>query len=100
MNGKLHRSSASPGRADLRAPDADRIRWSMVVETLSRPYPVSLPMVVLVSLVPFYLFIAGLARERTLHVPELALDRVVPLQPTWALIYGSLYLFAILLPVL
>jgi membrane-associated phospholipid phosphatase len=71
----------------------------MVAETLSRPYPVSVPMVVLVLLVPFYLFIAELAPEGTLHVPELALDHVVPLQPTWALVYGSLYLFLILLPV-
>jgi membrane-associated phospholipid phosphatase len=71
----------------------------MVVEMLTRPYPVSIPTIVLVSLVPFYIFIAELAREGTLHVPELALDRVVPLQPTWALVYGSLYLFLILLPV-
>jgi membrane-associated phospholipid phosphatase len=71
----------------------------MVVETLSRPYPVSIPMVVLVALVPFYIFIAELVSERTPHVPELALDRAVPLQPAWALVYGSLYLFLILLPV-
>ena len=37
---------------------------------------------------------------RTLHVPELALDRSVPLEPAWALVYGALYLFLILLPVL
>src|SRR3989442_76596 len=48
---------------------------------------------------PFYIFIAELMPGRTLHVPELALDRVVPLQPTWALVYGSLYLFVIMLPV-
>jgi membrane-associated phospholipid phosphatase len=84
----------------MRAPAADRIRWSMVVEMLSRPYRVSIPMVVLVLLVPFYLYIAELARERSLlHVPELVLDRVLPLRPTWALVYGSLYLFLILLPV-
>src|SRR5947209_14517709 len=72
----------------------------MVVEMLSRPYRVSLPMLVLVSLVPFYLLIAEQAREgATLHVPELAWDRVLPLQPGWALVYGSLYLFLILLPV-
>jgi membrane-associated phospholipid phosphatase len=70
------------------------------VETLTRPYSVTLPMVVLVVLVPFYIFIAALMPGRTLHIPELALDRVVPLQPTWALVYGSLYLFVILLPVL
>lgn len=71
----------------------------MVAESLTRPYPVSIPMVVLVSLVPFYIFIGELAQERTLHVPELALDRVVPLQAAWALVYGPLYLFLILLPV-
>lgn len=80
-------------------PDAGRIRWSMVVESLNRPYPVSVSMVVLVSLVPFYLFIAALARERTPHMPELVVDRVLPLQPIWALVYGALYLFLILLPV-
>ncbi len=78
----------------------DRIRWSTVAESLNRPYRVSLSMVVLVSLVPFYIFIGELARERTLHVPLLALDRIVPLQPIWALVYGPLYLFLILLPVL
>ena len=71
----------------------------MVVETLTRPYPLSIPMVVLMLLVPFYIVIAELTPGRTLHAPELALDRVVPLQPTWALVYGSLYLFLILLPV-
>jgi len=72
----------------------------MVLETLSRPYRITLPMLVLVSLVPFYLLIAERTREgATAHVPELALDRVVPLLPGWALVYGSLYLFLILLPV-
>jgi membrane-associated phospholipid phosphatase len=36
---------------------------------------------------------------RTLHVPELALDRALPLQPAWAIVYGVLYLFLIVLPV-
>lgn len=72
----------------------------MVVESLTRPYRVTLPMVVLVSLVPFYIFIAAeLIPGRTLYVPELAWDRVLPLQPVWALVYGALYLFLILLPV-
>jgi len=75
------------------------LRWRMALQTLSRPYRVSLPMVVLVSLVPFYIFIAELVSDRTLHSPELALDRAVPLRPAWALVYGSLYLFLILLPV-
>lgn len=72
----------------------------MVVEMLRRPYPVTLPMVLLVSLIPCYIFIADmLTLGRTLHAPEVAFDRLVPLRPGWALVYGSLYLFLIVLPV-
>ena len=71
----------------------------MVVESLTRPYRVTISMVALVLLVPFYIFIAELMPGRALHVPGLPLDRVVPLQPAWALVYGSLYLFLIVLPV-
>jgi membrane-associated phospholipid phosphatase len=71
----------------------------MVVDSLKRPYRVTLPMVVLVLLVPFYLYIAEETRNRAVGVPELALDRAIPLQPAWALIYGALYLFLIVLPV-
>ncbi|MGH7701310.1 MAG: hypothetical protein ACREMJ_12430 [Gemmatimonadales bacterium] len=49
-------------------------------------------MVVLVSLVPWYIVIASLMPGRTLHVPEVALDRVVPLRPTWALVYAGVRL--------
>jgi membrane-associated phospholipid phosphatase len=71
----------------------------MVVDSLTRPYSVSLLMVLLVLLVPFYVLIGDLTRGRTVHVPALPWDRVVPLQPGWALVYGSLYLFLIVLPV-
>ncbi len=57
-------------------------------------------MVVLVSLVPLYVFIPNMAVDRAPHVPELPLDRLIPLKPDWALVYGALYLFLILLPVL
>lgn len=56
-------------------------------------------MVVLVLLVPLYLVIAGRARAGAVHAPALGLDRILPLAPTWALIYGALYAFLILLPV-
>jgi membrane-associated phospholipid phosphatase len=72
----------------------------MVVESLTRPYPVSVPMIVLVALIPLYVFIPALVPRRTLHAPELALDRAVPLQAAWAVVYGALYLFLIVLPVL
>ncbi|MFL6234723.1 MAG: phosphatase PAP2 family protein [Thermoanaerobaculia bacterium] len=74
-------------------------RWRTVLQALNRPYPVTIPMVVLVSLVPFYILIPELLTDRTLHSPELALDLAMPLRPAWALVYGSLYLFLILLPV-
>ena len=81
------------------APDPLGIRCSTVVQSLTRPYPVTIPMVTLVLLVPFYIFIAQEMSGRRLHAPELALDRLVPLLPAWALVYGALYLFLILLPV-
>ena len=56
-------------------------------------------MILLVSLVPFYLVIAGRARGGAVHAPELALDRLLPLAPIGALIYGALYAFLIVLPV-
>ncbi|MCI0411264.1 phosphatase PAP2 family protein [bacterium] len=81
--------------------DTARIKWSLVVETLTSPYTLSIrvavPLIVLVLLVPCYIFIGVLMMPgRTLHVPELALDRAVQLQPTWCLVYGSLYVFVIL----
>ena len=42
----------------MTAPEAFTSRWRMAVQSLNRPYPVSIPMVVLVSLVPAYIFIA------------------------------------------
>jgi membrane-associated phospholipid phosphatase len=72
----------------------------MVSEMLNRPFPVTIPMVLLVLLVPFYIFIGELITpDRMLHVPALALDHALPLHPTWAVVYGSLYLFLIVLPV-
>ncbi len=70
----------------------------MVAESLTRPYPVTLPMVLLVLLVPLYLFLPALA-PGPMRVPEVALDRLVPLRPIWALVYGAVYAFLIILPV-
>ena len=73
--------------------------WGLVRESLTRPYRVSVSMVVLVALVPLYVFIPAFIPGRAVHAPELALDRLVHLVPGWALVYGSLYLFLIVLPV-
>lgn len=56
-------------------------------------------MLLLMALVPFYLFIANSIEDRTLHAPALALDHVLPLQPAWAMVYGALYAFLIVLPI-
>jgi membrane-associated phospholipid phosphatase len=73
--------------------------WSSVAQSLARPYRVTIPMVLLVALIPFYIFIPELLPPGTRYVPELALDRALPLLPSWALVYGALYLFLILLPI-
>ena len=77
-----------------------RAPWSTVRQALARPYPVTIPMVLLVCLVPFYLLIAGRARGGVAYAPALPLDRLLPLVPASALVYGALYAFLIALPVL
>jgi hypothetical protein len=88
----------------LDARDTSRFKWSIAAETLTRPYPISIsvaiPLIVLLLLVPCYIFIGELMTpDLTLHMPEFALDRAMLLHPTWSLIYGSLYVF-VLLPLL
>ena len=52
-----------------------------------------------VALAPLYFVIGIWTREWPVYRPELALDRAIPLQPAWMLVYGSLYVFAFLLPI-
>lgn len=70
---------------------------------LTRPYPLSrrvvVPMVTLMLLVPGYLIIGGMNADRSLNLPELALDRLIPLQPAWTLVYVS-HLVFLFVPVL
>lgn len=47
--------------------------------------------------VPGYIAIIAYVRGRSLHLPALALDRVLPVQPIWTVVYVSLY-FAVFLP--
>ena len=87
----------------MRAPDADRSGWNLAGEMLTRTYPlrprVVMPAVTLMVLIPFYLVIAAVTDDRMMHAPELALDRMVPLQPAWSVIYLS-YLLSPFLPLL
>jgi membrane-associated phospholipid phosphatase len=54
----------------------------------------------LVSLAPLYFVIGELTRGRSTYAPDVALDRALSLQPTWMLVYGSLYVFVVLMPLL
>jgi membrane-associated phospholipid phosphatase len=57
----------------------------------------SLPLVALFALIPLYLFIPGwFFGGRELNVPEVALDRMMPLEPSWSFVYGSLFCAALL----
>ena len=66
---------------------------------MTRPQPVTLPMILLFALIPFYLVIGNVVADGPVHVPELAVDRALPLVPAWSLVYWSLFLAAVL-PVL
>lgn len=88
------------GEAPTRAPGPISAGGSLILASLTRPYRVTIPMVILVSLVPLYIAIAEVARGREVHAPAVALDTRIPLLPGWALVYGALYAFLIALPVL
>lgn len=83
----------------MRVRDTIPVQLSLAARSFTRPYTVSIYMIVLMALVPVYLFIAHDAAVGSVHRPEIWLDRVLPLEPAWALIYGALYLFLIVLPV-
>ena len=53
-----------------------------------------------VSLMPMYFIIAVFTRTRATHAPEIALDRAMGVEPAWMLVYGSLYMFMAVLPML
>lgn len=53
-----------------------------------------------VSLAPMYFVIAIFTRGRPTYAPEISIDRAVSLQPAWVLVYGSLYVFVLILPLL
>jgi membrane-associated phospholipid phosphatase len=83
----------------MKARDTITVQLSLAMRSFTRPYQVSFGMIALMALVPGYIFIAGAISHRVLHAPAIWLDRTIPLIPAWALVYGALYLFLIVLPV-
>ena len=74
----------------------DGFSWRRVAGVFMRPQPVTIPMVMLFAIIPFYLYIGVITRGRVTHVPELALDRAIPMEASWSLVYLSLFLAALL----
>lgn len=61
-----------------------------------RPQAVTLPMVALFAIIPFYLVIGAFVADGQVHRPLLPLDALIPLVPAWSLVYLSLFLAALL----
>jgi membrane-associated phospholipid phosphatase len=67
-----------------------------IAERLRQPYPNSVPAILLALIIPGYHVVVAINRGRTVFMPELALDRAIPLEPVWMLAYGSIWIFAFL----
>jgi membrane-associated phospholipid phosphatase len=62
-----------------------------------RQQPVGWPLVALFLVMPFYMVIGwDYAPGRALHAPETAFDSMFALSPAWSVVYGSLFLAALL----
>ena len=70
--------------------------WRAALALFKRPQPVTWPMVTFALVIPLYIFIGNSLAGRAAHVPELALDRAIPLSPVWSVAYASLILAALL----
>lgn len=69
---------------------------SPAFKLLTRPQPVTIPMVVLAAIVPFYLYIGHMIQNGPVHAPAIWLDVVIPVEPAWAPVYLSLFLAPLL----
>lgn len=76
----------------------DSLRPSLLlaVGLFKRSQPVTVPMVALFGIVPIYLVIGDFVSGGPVHAPASALDRAIPLDPSWSMIYVSLFLAALL----
>jgi len=67
-----------------------------IADRLRQPYPNTVPVLLLALIMPGYHVIVAINRGRAVHMPELALDRAIPLEPLWMIAYGSIWIFAFL----
>ena len=70
---------------------------AQALRLFKRPQAVEWPLVALFLLMPFYLVIGwDYAPFQATHVPSTFLDDWFPLAPAWSVVYGSLFLAALL----
>ena len=70
--------------------------WKEIAVLMSRPQPVTIPMVSLFAIIPLYLAIQVFVAGGSTHAPETEFDRMVPVRGGWALVYASLFCAALL----
>jgi membrane-associated phospholipid phosphatase len=78
------------------AAHGEAISWSGVKALMTRPQPVTIPMVLLFALIPCYILVGMAVHGRPATVPAIWIDRALPLRPEWSLVYLSLFLAALL----
>ena len=74
----------------------EEISWSGVKALMTRPQPVTIPMVLLFSLIPCYIFVGMAVAGRPATVPAVWIDSALPVRAEWSLVYFSLFLAALL----
>jgi len=75
---------------------AEPFEWRALVKLMARPQPVTVEMVALFAIIPLYLAIGAWVQGGVAHVPEITVDRMIPVRPEWSVVYGSLFLAALL----
>jgi membrane-associated phospholipid phosphatase len=89
----LIRRAASGGE---RANNSGGLGIRAAARLFGRHQPVTISMVALASIIPVYLLIGHMTPGRTVYAPTIWLDRAVPAEPAWSLVYLSLFLAALL----
>src|SRR6266481_5065885 len=84
--------SASVVRTDF----PNQSAWKSLTAAGRQHYAHPIPTLLLAALVPVYFVINASTSGRAVFVPELALDRAVPLKPVWILVYIAMWVFAFL----
>lgn len=93
MTNDLHMGATRIGEVTA----CDSVGFRTAARLFTRPQPVTISMIALALIIPFYLVIGGaLVPGRTVYMPAVWLDHALPVEPAWSVIYLSLFLAALL----